>query len=101
MHNRWVENKTLVADHVMCPTDPFRHIRVTMISRLLQKEMYGHGIGRHSKEEIVAIGRRDLEALSRFLGDKTYMFGDRISRFDATAFGILCNLVCWYVGLLV
>ncbi|KAI1729662.1 outer mitochondrial membrane transport complex protein [Ditylenchus destructor] len=47
------------------------------------------GYGRHSEEEINEIAKKDLSALSTFLGDKRYLFGDRPSTVDATLFGHL------------
>ena len=39
-----------------------------VLSRVIKKEMWGHGIGRHSDEQIWDIAMRDLSALSDFLG---------------------------------
>ena len=54
---------------------------------------YKHGMGRHSDEEIIEIGNRDLKALSDFLGDKAYSFGDKPTTLDAVAYGILVELI--------
>jgi hypothetical protein len=40
--------------------------------RNLLHQLHQHGMGRHSDNEIVGIGSRDLQALSDFLGDKRY-----------------------------
>ncbi len=50
-------------------------------------------MGRHSDEEITEIGNRDLKALSDFLGNKTYFFGDKPTTLDAVAYGILVELI--------
>lgn len=39
-----------------------------VLCRVIKKEMWGHGIGRHSDEQVWDIARRDLNALSDFLG---------------------------------
>lgn len=44
------------------------------------------GTGRHSAEEVYAIGRRDLDALSTLLADQPYLLGDRPSSYDATVY---------------
>ena len=75
-------------------TSPLRYVLIEVITRHISKMMYGHGIGRHSPEEIVAIGRRDWTAISQLLGDKPFMFGDQPTRLDATVFSFVCNLVC-------
>jgi len=51
------------------------------------------GIGRHSPEEILALGDRSLSALSTLLSGKPYLFGDRPSGVDAIAFGVLAGVL--------
>ncbi|KAI8789724.1 failed axon connections homolog isoform X2 [Biomphalaria glabrata] len=65
-----------------------------LVGRLVKKELHGHGIGRHSDTEIWSIGKGDLTALSEFLGDKNYMFGDKASDIDCTVFGML-SMAVW------
>ncbi len=57
------------------------------------KGLKGHGIGRHSEAEITEICAHDLQALSDFLGDKEFFFGDKPSCLDAAAFGHLAQLM--------
>lgn len=40
----------------------------TVMGRIIKKELWGQGIGRHTDSEIWDIGRRDLTALSDILG---------------------------------
>jgi glutathione S-transferase len=61
--------------------------------RGVRKQLMGHGIGRHSAEEIHAIGRRDIGALANVLGDQPFFFGDAPTGFDAVAYGFLANIV--------
>jgi hypothetical protein len=57
------------------------------------KQLWGHGIGRHSEPEIHEIGRRDLSALSDFLGDKPFFMGEKATTLDAAAYGFLSRLM--------
>lgn len=59
----------------------------------VHKDMYNHGIGRHSNEEIQSIAVEDLKAISAVLGNKKYMFGDQPSTLDAAVFGIVSNII--------
>jgi glutathione S-transferase len=59
----------------------------------MAKELNGHGMGRHSREEIYALGCRDLTALADFLGDKPYLMGEQPCSLDAVAYGFLANLL--------
>lgn len=59
----------------------------------LRKELHGHGMGRHSREDIHALGIADIEALSALLGDRPWFLGDKPSSVDACATGFLANLL--------
>ncbi|XP_059839152.1 failed axon connections homolog [Hypanus sabinus] len=58
---------------------------------IVKREIYGHGIGRFSKEEIYTLMEKDMRALSVILGDKKYFMGPRLSTVDAAVFGQLAQ----------
>ena len=43
-------------------------LTVKLLRRVIAKETWGHGIGRHSSEDVWKIAVQDMEALSNFLG---------------------------------
>lgn len=96
VHTRWVEppgwEKTRRAFFGKLPA-PLIWIVPSLARRGLIREMHGQGMGRHSEEEIHAIGKRDISALADFLGDKNYFMGSEPCSLDATAYGFLANLV--------
>lgn len=51
------------------------------------------GVGRHSPDEITALGVKSLSALSTLLADKPFLFGDQPTSADATVFGILITVL--------
>ncbi|XP_076342300.1 failed axon connections-like [Tachypleus tridentatus] len=55
------------------------------------KKTIGHGLGRHSNEEILQFGKNDLKALSEYLQDKPFFFGDEPHLLDCVAFAHLCQ----------
>lgn len=57
------------------------------------KDLIGHGIGRHDADQVYATGRKDLQVLSKQLGDKEYFFGDKPHLLDAEAFSILAQFI--------
>jgi glutathione S-transferase len=57
----------------------------SMVRKSMVKAMYAQGLTRHSENEIAEFLRRDLKALSQVLGDKPYLFGDKMTRYDCTA----------------
>ena len=68
-----------------------RFVVAPIYRRLIQKQIKGQGTGRLNNEEIFNLGKADLDALSNFLGDKHYFFGDQPSSLDASAYGFLAN----------
>lgn len=57
------------------------------------RDLKGQGYGRHSGDEVYSIGKKDLQALSEYLGEKDFIMGDKPSSFDAGVFGLLINLM--------
>ena len=51
--------------------------------------LHGHGIGRHSTNEIKGISEEDLQALSGFLGEKKFFMGEKVSLVDCAVFSIV------------
>jgi glutathione S-transferase len=70
-----------------------RHIVPPLVRRQMLKELLGHGMGRHTEAEIYELGVQDLHSLDDFLGRKTWFMGDRPTTLDASAFGLLANVL--------
>ena len=51
------------------------------------------GVGRHSQTEITALGAKSLSALSALIGDKPFLFGERPTGTDATAFAVTASIL--------
>lgn len=79
---------------------PYRGVKLWatlwFLRRIIRKEMWGHGIGRHSKEEIWSIAVGDLRAISGYLGDKKFLTGDEPCEADCGLFGMLAMIV-WHM----
>lgn len=56
-------------------------------------QMHGHGMGRHSSEEITQIICADFQALSDFLADKPFFMGEQPTTLDATAYAYVGNFI--------
>jgi glutathione S-transferase len=61
--------------------------------RRVRKQIWGQGLGRNTEDEIVHVGRQDLTALSDFLAHKPFFMGERPTTLDASAFGLLSNVL--------
>lgn len=58
----------------------------------MRATLHLQGMGRHSRDEVYALGSADLSAVSLLLGDERYFGGDEPSSVDAVVYGFLANL---------
>jgi glutathione S-transferase len=97
VHDRWVDDENFrkgprrFFDRVPAPIRP---LIVPMIRRKVRGALHGQGIGRHSEEEIQALGTRSIEAIAGFLGDKPFFFGANPTGVDATVFAFVAGALC-------
>lgn len=63
------------------------------IRRYMKRQVWQQGIGRHSADEVLAIGQSGLRAIVTLLGSQDYLFGDAPSSIDACVFGQLHTLL--------
>jgi glutathione S-transferase len=56
--------------------------------------LHGQGIGRHSTDEITAIGIRSIDAMAAYLGDKPFFMGNVPAGIDATMFAFAVSAIC-------
>lgn len=74
---------------------PLRWLVPGMIRRNVIASSVAQGTGRHSRDEIYALGSADLEALSALLGDQPYFLGGRMRIIDVVAYAFLANIMRW------
>lgn len=89
---QWVDNleETQKMLSVSGPlSDTLKWILSRLNGGIVKREMYGHGIGRFSKEEVYSLMEKDMRTLATLLGNKKYLMGSRISTVDATVFSHL------------
>jgi glutathione S-transferase len=72
---------------------PMRQIVPVFARRVVRRELQGQGMGRHSRDEIYAIGCRDLSALAELLGEQAFFLGAAPASIDATGYAFLANLL--------
>jgi glutathione S-transferase len=95
MHYRWVDkiNWPKFRDIVFAGAPWF--IKATIansISKNVQKNMYGMGLGRFSDSEKLELLDQDLKAISDYLSNKKYFFGDNIHMIDTVLFTTLTQI---------
>lgn len=72
---------------------PMRALVKKMVQRKVRKNLWAHGLGRHSQQEIVELAARDLSAIATWLGGKPYLFGDQPCAADASVFGMVASVL--------
>eukprot|EP00043_Microstomoeca_roanoka_P019098 m.210818 g.210818 ORF g.210818 m.210818 type:complete len:284 (-) comp16940_c1_seq2:5390-6241(-) len=89
--SRWIVDETNSVKRDMFDSIPFpfRDILFHMIQRGMYDWLWGQGFIRHSKNDLIEMCKRDLDAIEVLLGDKRFLFGDDPTIFDCTLFGIL------------
>ena len=71
---------------------PLKYIVPKVALKSVKQNLNGHGLGRHTQNEIHALAKSDLDAIAAQLGDKPFLFGEIPSTADASAYGVLVNL---------
>ncbi|KAF0045023.1 hypothetical protein F2P81_001552 [Scophthalmus maximus] len=79
----------MVEEHLYC--DTLKWLLSHLNGSVVRREMYGHGIGRFSREEVYALMEKDMRTLATLLGDNKYFMGSKMSTLDATVFGHLAQ----------
>ena len=98
IHARWMDERVWpeYAPQFMKVMPPVvGGLVLRLVRKNVVRDAWGHGLGRHTEENIVAHGRADLDALSTVLGDKPYLFGDAPTSYDASMYGSLANTLAF------
>jgi glutathione S-transferase len=73
---------------------PLRPLVVAMVRRQVRRNLWGHGMGRHTTAEMERLAARDIGAIADYLADKPYLMGEAPSGADATVFPFMAHALC-------
>ena len=62
---------------------------VPLVRRDILKKLHHQGTGRHSLDEVTAMGAADLDAVAELLGDRPFLLGDKPRTVDCSAYAFL------------
>ena len=96
LYQRWVlnENFKLVERAFFADMHPVLRFVISRLARQgSKKRVMAQGVGRYTEAEIDALAYRSVSMLSRSLGDRPYLFGDRPCWADCSVFGFVTNLL--------
>jgi glutathione S-transferase len=72
---------------------PLRVVVPFIAQKGVRRSLHRQGLGRHAPEEILEIARRDLKALSDYLGGREYFLGEHMTTLDVAAFAFLAEVI--------
>jgi glutathione S-transferase len=73
---------------------PLRPIVVAMIHRQVARNLKGQGFGRHTREEILELANRDVNAIAAFLAEKPFLMGPDPCGADASVWSTVASVLC-------
>lgn len=72
---------------------PIRAVVAPLVRRQVIKQAYMQGTGRHTRDEIYALGEKDVRAFSTLLGERPYILDDQPRTADITAYSFIANVI--------
>ena len=91
---RWVHHPEAVRDELFSEVPwPLRGVVFGMVRRQVVRDLWGQGLGRRPKAEILELVEEDLDAIEHALGEGPFFGGDRLSDADLSVHGLLDQLV--------
>lgn len=70
----------------------FQPLMRAFAKRMVKKQLWQQGTGRHSADDVYAMASRDLAALAAIVGDGPYVHGDKIRTIDCAVWATLISL---------
>ncbi|XP_031574776.1 failed axon connections homolog [Actinia tenebrosa] len=96
VYYRWIEIPHKTTNFLFPTASPWMKKLIAFGGqRRVKSYLHGHGIGRHTKDEIYSIACRDLASISAMLDNAPFLLGDKPTLVDTAAFGLLANIV-WH-----
>lgn len=93
-HFRWMEHPHAVRDNYFAAVPgPIRGLVFRMVQKQVAKTMHLQGLGRHTRNELIAFAGQDIKALAVQLDYKPFFLGDQPSSIDASLYGALENMI--------
>ncbi len=71
-----------------------RPVVLMMLGRQMKRTLWGQGLGRHSRDEMVAFAIQDVDAISAELGERPWLLSDEPTGADATVWSFVASVLC-------
>lgn len=94
VYHRWIDNQPYTKKLFFSKLSQRKQdFFFSIIQGRVKRQLDGHGIGRHSKDEVYSIARKDLQTLSDYLEAMPFVMGQEPTLVDASVFGYLVQVV--------
>ncbi|MEM9696544.1 MAG: glutathione S-transferase family protein, partial [Myxococcota bacterium] len=91
---RWEDHPEAIRDQLFAPVPAlFRGPVFRLVRRQVRRDLHGQGLGRHRRDEILALTESAVSALAASVGDRPFVHGDRPTSVDASLAGTLTNIL--------
>ena len=97
LHERWLVDENFDKGPRQFFADapaPLRPLVIAMMRRQVRRNLWGHGMGRHTTEEMDRLTAPDIDAIANVLADKPYLMGERPCAADAAIFALIAHGLC-------
>lgn len=93
-HTRWLrpENFAIMSENISVPW-LLKPILARYFRYRIGSALYGHGVGRHSDEEIDILLKEYVDALENRLEGREWLHGSKVSSIDIVVYAFLVNAV--------
>jgi glutathione S-transferase len=72
---------------------PLRGLILGTVRNQLKRDLHGQGVGRHSPDEVAAMGQTVIAAVADFIGERPFLLGPDPTSFDATSYAFLASVM--------
>jgi glutathione S-transferase len=96
LESRWMDRgnfKKGVGTMFGIVAPPLPPIAKVMSRRMNAARLRGHGLGRHTRDEIAQLAEKDIETLAVLLGDRPFIMGEKPCGADETVFGLVTSIL--------
>ena len=93
---RWIprDNAVTTRDTLLgAIPNPLRKLVFAVARRGVKSALHGQGTGRLSREEVVTLGKHDIDVLVKLLGNNPYFGGQKPAEIDATTFSYIASFI--------
>jgi glutathione S-transferase len=99
VYARWMnpDNFAKVSKVIFADIPPLlRPVLIPVIKKKVRANIMGHGMGRHTADEVWRLAAADLKAISDQLGDKPWLMGKEPCGADAAVWSTVLGCLCPY-----